>query len=512
MPTTKTVDLEHLVPDPHNKRSDTDQEAISRLAASIKQHGILQRLLVRPVNGRFMVVAGHRRLMAAQAAGLKRVPVEIRDIDEETARALQIIENLHREDVTPLDEAKAFDRLRGEDRNIEDIAALVGHSSRYVAQRLSLVNLTSQAKKALRDGSIRLGTAYALARITNAKVQKEALQYVDGDPDNATSVTRARQLIESRFEMCLASAPFDPEDESLVKGVGSCMACPKRAGNQPLLFEGPDLEARCTDPVCFSKKVKAAGRKQAKRLQDEDHTVHGIKASKEEFFQQGYRGWDLRDKWITPDQRASYDAKLTWGKVLKEELAQEEHQVYVVHPDSGVVLRIFPRSRAMKVAKEQGHEFAGARKKRKKTAAEKRQETEHKIQRLTEGHVTEALVARLDDVELDAHVDWLVDAILDAARSDSLKRTCQAFGLKREKELESRHGKEKESWRDRLCRAVREEEVTAKKVLMQVLMQEQGWRYRPEGTEQPSLRERLLVEFGIDEVAIGQKVWEDASA
>jgi ParB/RepB/Spo0J family partition protein len=254
MPTTKTVDLEHLVPDPHNKRSDTDQEAISRLAASIKQHGILQRLLVRPVNGRFMVVAGHRRLMAAQAAGLKRVPVEIRDIDEETARALQIIENLHREDVTPLDEAKAFDRLRGEDRNIEDIAALVGHSSRYVAQRLSLVNLTSQAKKALRDGSIRLGTAYALARITNAKVQKEALQYVDGDPDNATSVTRARQLIETRFEMCLASAAFDPQDESLVKGVGNCMACPKRAGNQPLLFEGPDREARCTDPVCSHER------------------------------------------------------------------------------------------------------------------------------------------------------------------------------------------------------------------------------------------------------------------
>ena len=89
---------------------------------------LLQRLLVRPVNGQYMVVAGHRRLRAAQAAGLTQVPVEIRNIDEPTARALQIVENLHREDVTPLEEARAFDRLRGEDRTIEDVAALVALS------------------------------------------------------------------------------------------------------------------------------------------------------------------------------------------------------------------------------------------------------------------------------------------------------------------------------------------------------------------------------------------------
>ena len=62
--------------------------------------------------------------------------------------------------------------------------------------------------------------------------------------------------------------------------------------------------------------------------------------------------------------------------------------------------------------------------------------------------------------------------------------------------MQTAYGKEKESWRDRLCRAVREEEVTPRKLFLQVLMQEQGWRYRPEGTEQPSLRERLLESFG----------------
>jgi len=181
MPTlTKTLPLAQLDPDPGNERSATDAEAIKRLGESIRTHGLLQRLLVRPnKEGRYMVVAGHRRLEAAKAAGLRCVPVEIREMDDDTARALQVVENLHREDVTPLDEAKAFDRLRGEERTLEDVAALVGHSSRYVAQRLSLVNLVPRARRALRDGKIRLGTAYALARIPNAKVQKQALQEVE---------------------------------------------------------------------------------------------------------------------------------------------------------------------------------------------------------------------------------------------------------------------------------------------------------------------------------------------
>ncbi len=120
-----------------------------------------------------------------------------------------------------------------------------------------------------------------------------------------------------------------------------------------------------------------------------------------------------------------------------------------------------------------------------------------------------ALLARLDDFELDSHVDWLVDAMLDAARSDSLKRACQAFGLKREREMKTAYGQEKESWRDRLARAATDGELTRTRVFLQVLTQEQGWRYRPAGTEQPSLRERLIVEFAIDEKAVEQKVRSD---
>jgi len=503
---TRALPLEHLDPDPHNGRTKSDKEAIARLVDSIRSHGILQNLLVRPVNGRFMVVAGHRRLMAARAAGLKNVPVEVHDIDEDTARALQIVENLHREDVTPLDEARAFDRLRNEDRTLEDIAVLVGHSARYVAQRLSLINLGPAARKALRTGSVRLGTAYALARITNPKVQRQALREVEGDSGEPMSVARARSILESRFEMSLAEAPFDPDDEKLLKDVPACMACPKRAGNQPLLFDGPDVEARCTDPACFARKVRAAGRQEARALRKEGHVVHGVKESRERFFERGYRGHELKKEWITPVARASYESRLIWGRVLEEELEQEAPRRFVVHPDTGVVVRIFPWSRAIKVAKAQGHEWAGARTKNKLTPAEKRKRTREKNKREEEQRTTERLAARLDEVDLEKHIEWLADAILDAARSDSLRLSCRAFGLRREKEVETPYGKEKESWRDRLVRAVSEKVITPRALLLLVLIHEQGWRYRPPGTEASALRDRLIEELDIGRRATGKKV------
>ncbi len=497
---TQTLDLDQLIPDPDNERTEApDKGAIARLADSIKLHGILQRLVVRPVNGRFMVIAGHRRLMAAKAAGLKEVPVEVRSIDEEEARALQIVENLHREDVTPLDEAKEFDRLRSEDRSIEDVAAIVGHTPRYVAQRLSLVNLVSEARKALAGRRIALGTAYLLARIANPKVQKEALRSVETDADEPISVPRAQRIIEENFELSLAEAPFDPADAALVPEAGACLACPKRAGNQPLLFESADRDARCTDPACFAKKAKAAFRKKAQELKAKEHAVHGAKASAEEFFVHGYSGYVLKEDWVSPDQRASYDANLTWGKILGEELKAEEQQTWATHPETGEVIRVFPRTRAMQVARAQGHAWAGAKRPREKNKAELRAAKEAKIKRLAEEKVNEALRAKLDKVSLDEHAAWLAEAILDSARCDSLRLACAALGLRREREVRTRYGKEKESWRDRLARAIEEKTLTAKAVFLEVLTREQGWHHRKEGTP---LRERLLQELKIDEQKI----------
>jgi len=317
-------------------------------------------------------------------------------------------------------------------------------------------------------------------------------------------VTLSGNLIEQRFEMSLARAPFDPEDDQLLKGSPSCLMCPKRAGNQPLLFEGPDLEARCTDPACFQKKVKAAGTQMAKALKKQGHKVHGVTESRETFFEQGYRGWQLQERWVFPHERASYESNLPWDRILKAELKEEKVQTWVTHPDRGIVLRVFPRSRAMQVARAQGHAFAGARK--KKTPAEKKKNTEQKTRRLAEQKVTEALIARLDEVELDSHVLWLAEAILDSARSDSLRMACQAFGLKREKEVRTNYGTQRETWRDRLVRALNECEVTPPRLFLMVLMLEQGWTWRPSGSKVPSLRERLIGEMGIDESELEQGI------
>jgi len=107
-------------------------------------------------------------------------------------------------------------------------------------------------------------------------------------------------------------------------------------------------------------------------------------------------------------------------------------------------------------------------------AAEKRAAKEAKIKRLTEEKVNEALRGKLDQVSLDARADWLAEAILDSARCDSLRLACSALGLRREKEVQTRYGKEKESWRDRLARAIDEKTFTTKAVFLEVLTREQG--------------------------------------
>jgi hypothetical protein len=108
---------------------------------------------------------------------------------------------------------------------------------------------------------------------------------------------------------------------------------------------------------------------------------------------------------------------------------------------------------------------------------------------------TPRLRAKLDTISLDEHADWLAEAILDSARCDSLRLACSALALKREKEVQTRYGKEKESWRDRLVRAIEEKVLTPKAVFLEVLTREQGWHHAREGTP---LRERLLEDLEID--------------
>ncbi|WP_027891475.1 ParB/RepB/Spo0J family partition protein [Calidithermus chliarophilus] len=149
-------------PNPDQPRKHFDPTALAELAASIKQKGLLQPLLVRPKGDVYELVAGERRFRAAQEAGLSEVPVIIRDLGEREVLEIALIENLQREDLNPVEEAQGYQRLVEMGASQEEIALAVGKARATVSNALRLLQLPPAALEALRQGQITAGHARAL--------------------------------------------------------------------------------------------------------------------------------------------------------------------------------------------------------------------------------------------------------------------------------------------------------------------------------------------------------------
>src|ERR1035437_6558487 len=257
----QTVPLAHLVESAANPRRITSKAADAELADSVKKMGVLEPLLVREVlalkpgdlPGRLELIAGHRRLAAARAAGLTEVPVRVLELDEEQALEAAIVENLQRQDVHPLDEAEGFARLIEHHKHaVPDVAARVGKSEAYVYQRLALRRLSPKARKLFVDGLITAAHAVQLVKL-EPKQQDAVIKNcrLDGPhEDERLTARRLAEVIREEFFQDLSSAPWKLTDATLVPAAGPCSACPKRAGEQ---VKGET----CLDAVCFDAKMKA---------------------------------------------------------------------------------------------------------------------------------------------------------------------------------------------------------------------------------------------------------------
>ena len=227
-------------------------------------------LLVRPLTERgFEIIAGARRYRAAQLAKVPTVPVRIVNLSDASALEAQLVENLIRTEIHPMEEAQGFRALLDlEDPkySIEQIAAKVGKTPAFVAQRLKLTDLAPAAVEAFYADSIGVGHALLLAKLP-ANQQEQALKacfkevYANGD--KATKillpVSNLQFWIATNVLLILKDAPFNKRDVQLVPNAGSCADCPKRTGHNKLLF-GDDLGKQCdqcTDPTCYQAKIDA---------------------------------------------------------------------------------------------------------------------------------------------------------------------------------------------------------------------------------------------------------------
>jgi len=244
-----------------------DKAALKELTDSIKAQGVLVPLLVRPVDKLtakvvhhaqaqiYEVVCGSRRHSAAKEAGLAAVPVRICDFTDEQVMEIQIIENLQRQDVHPLDEAQGYARLMKNGRyDATGLAAKVGRSEGYVYRRLKLCMLIEPAQKALWGEQINVAHAELIARLQPAD-QKKVLDFAT-TRTNCTAAVLEHYIAENVL-LRLREAPFDKKHAALVPGAGPCTSCPKRTSAAPLLFPEVGRDDRCTDPACWTAKIEA---------------------------------------------------------------------------------------------------------------------------------------------------------------------------------------------------------------------------------------------------------------
>ncbi len=172
-----TININEIEPNRNQPRKDFDEGALSDLAESVAQHGLIQPIVVRPtIDGRYMIIAGERRWRACRIAGLNEVPVIIKATDDQTLMELALIENLQREDLNAVEEALGFKALIDDFKlTQEEVARKMGKSRSAVTNSLRLLNLNEKELEALRKGSISAGHARALLAVEETEIREKML-------------------------------------------------------------------------------------------------------------------------------------------------------------------------------------------------------------------------------------------------------------------------------------------------------------------------------------------------
>lgn len=223
----ETLPLREVEPDPGQPRKTFDDETLAELSASIAEHGLLQPIAVRPKpSGGYLIVAGERRWRASRMAGLTEVPVIVRDVTDEQAMELALVENLQREDLDPVEEAAGIRELMTRcDLTQEQAARKLGKSRSALANSLRLLSLPETVLELLKSGFITIGHAKVVLGLPAPELQEEAAQMI---ADNQLNVRQAEALCKKLAKPAkepvaapLPSALPVEVEESLKQALGS---------------------------------------------------------------------------------------------------------------------------------------------------------------------------------------------------------------------------------------------------------------------------------------------------
>jgi ParB family chromosome partitioning protein len=236
----RNIPIDRIEPNPAQPRMIIDPAALRELAASVREHGVLQPVLVRPLDdGRYQLIAGERRWRAARLAQQSTVPAMIEEIDDDTALEISIIENLQREDLSPLEEAEMYRRMTVEHGySVRKLAHKLGKDKGYIENRLRLADAPPEIRDLVATRRDTLSHAYELMKVVDPRKRKRLAEQV---ARGELTLLRLRDRIEGRRRR----RPEAPSEESHEKetggGRGSAVALPEEASASMEAVEEPEL-------------------------------------------------------------------------------------------------------------------------------------------------------------------------------------------------------------------------------------------------------------------------------
>ena len=208
----RQVPIERISPNPEQPRMTFDEESLNELAASIREHGVLQPVLVRPTDTHhhYQLIAGERRWRAATKAGLREIPALIEQIDDDTALEIALIENLQREDFSPLEEALMYERMTSEHGySVRKLAQKIGKDKGYVENRLRLAGAPTEIKQLVSLRKDTVSHAYELLKIEDSRKRRRLAEQV---ASGELSLVKLRERIEGRRRPARDDAATDTVD------------------------------------------------------------------------------------------------------------------------------------------------------------------------------------------------------------------------------------------------------------------------------------------------------------
>jgi ParB family transcriptional regulator, chromosome partitioning protein len=231
----REIPVGKILPNPAQPRLSYEEDSLTELAESIREHGVLQAILVRPAGAQFELIAGERRWRASRLAGMATIPAVVLEFDEETALEVSIIENLQREDVSPLEEAAMYRKMLALGYSVRQLAAKIGKDKGYVENRLRLTDAPPEVRELVAGRKDTISHAYELMKVTDDKTRRKLAKRVAA---GELTLAKLRRLTGTR----------EPKDKDAA-------ARPKRRGRTAA---GVAVAARNTDDALMDLKGRMA--------------------------------------------------------------------------------------------------------------------------------------------------------------------------------------------------------------------------------------------------------------